>query len=296
LAFLLAHLSDAHIGPLPAVKRRELLGKRITGYLNWKRGRSAGHDMTVLGHLVEDLRAQSPSHVAMTGDIMNIGLPGEFVLAEAWLRTLGVPGADVSFVPGNHDAYTKAVLPALARTFAPWIKSDSTELPGYPYLKERGSIALIGLCSGVPTAPFIASGRIGAAQCAAFEVLLRDTGARGLTRVVMLHHPPCLRGTSVGRGLSDASAFAAIIRRAGAELILHGHNHKPSVHYLRGPDRPVPVVGVASASAFSRSGGRQASYHLFSIEGARPDVRIQARVRGVIPGKGLMGDLGPISL
>lgn len=296
MAFLLAHLSDAHIGPLPTVKRRELVGKRITGYLNWKRGRSAAHDMSVLGHLVDDLRAQSPDHVAMTGDIMNIGLPGEFVLADTWLRTLGVPGEDVSFVPGNHDAYTKGVLPALARTFAPWIKSDATGLSGYPYLKERGSIALIGLCSGVPTAPFIASGRLGAAQCTAFETLLRETGARGLTRIVMLHHPPCLRGTAVGRGLSDASAFAAIIRRAGAELILHGHNHKPSVHYLRGADRPVPVVGVASASAFSRTEGRQASYHLFSIEGAGPNARIEARGRGVIAGKGQIGDLGPISL
>jgi 3',5'-cyclic AMP phosphodiesterase CpdA len=296
LAFLLAHQSDAHNGPLPAVKRHELLGKRLTGYLNWKRGRSAAHDMTILGHLVDDLRAQSPGHIAMTGDIMNIGLPGEFVLAEAWLRSLGVPGTGVSFVPGNHDAYTKGILPALARTFAPWIKSDSTGLPGYPYLKERGSVALIGLCSGVPTAPFIASGRLGLAQCAAFEILLRETGARGLTRIVMLHHPPYLRGTNVGRGLSDASAFTSVIRRAGAELILHGHNHKPSVHYLRGPDRSVPVVGVASASAFSQSAGRQASYHLFSVEGTGPDVRIHARARGVIAGKGQMGDLGPILL
>ena len=37
--FRLAHLSDAHIGPLPRPKWRELIGKRATGYINWRRGR-----------------------------------------------------------------------------------------------------------------------------------------------------------------------------------------------------------------------------------------------------------------
>jgi 3',5'-cyclic AMP phosphodiesterase CpdA len=296
LTFLLAHLSDAHIGPLPHARRRELVGKRLTGYINWKRGRSRSHDMEVLGALVADMRAQTPDHIAMTGDIMNIGLPGEFVLADAWLRTLGAPGTEVSFVPGNHDAYTKGSLPALARTFAPWTRSDATGLPGYPYLKERGGIALIGLCSGVPTVPFIASGRLGMPQREAFEALLRETGARGLARVVLIHHPPHLRGTNVGRGLSDNGAFASVIRRVGAELILHGHNHKPSVGSLEGPARLVPVVGVPSASAVKGSPSRRAGYHLFALTGRGPDVAIEARVRGLIAGTGQMGDLGPLRL
>ena len=160
------HLSDAHIGPLPHARRRDLIGKRITGYINWKRGRSTAHDMEVLAAVVTDMRDQAPSHVAMTGDILNIGLPGEFPLAAAWLETLGEPGTQVSFVAGNHDAYTRGSLPTLARTFANWTRSDATGLPGYPFLKERGGVALIGLCSGVPRAPFIASGpsRGGAAR------------------------------------------------------------------------------------------------------------------------------------
>src|SRR6201999_3498858 len=99
-----------------------------------------------------DMTDQTPSHVAMTGDILNIALPAEFPLAEAWLKTLGEPGTNVSFVAGNHDAYTRGSLPTLARTFAPWTRSDSTGLPGYPYLKVRDGVALIVLCSGVPRA------------------------------------------------------------------------------------------------------------------------------------------------
>jgi 3',5'-cyclic AMP phosphodiesterase CpdA len=296
LAFLLAHLSDAHIGPLPPARKRDLMGKRLTGYLNWKRGRSTAHDMDILGGLVTDMQAQEPDHIAMTGDIMNIGLPGEFVLADAWLRTLGEPGSTVSFVAGNHDAYTRKSLPTLARTFAPWTASDATGLPGYPYLKERNGVALIGLCSGVPTAPFIASGRLGSKQRHAFEAMLMESGARGLTRVVMIHHPPHMRGTSVGRGLTDERAFADIMARVGAELVIHGHNHKPSVIHLPTPNRPVPIVGVASASALKGTTGRRAGYHLFSIEGTGPDARIEGRVRGLPAGSQVFCDLEPLSL
>ena len=104
--FLLAHLSDPHVGPLPRPRRRELIGKQVTGYLNWTRSRSRIHDMAVLEQIVTDMRAHHPSHVAMTGDIANIGLPAEFQLARNWLETLGAP-EDVSFVPGNHDAYVR---------------------------------------------------------------------------------------------------------------------------------------------------------------------------------------------
>ena len=53
MSYLLAHLSDAHIGPLPRPRTRDLLGKRITGFVNWrKRGRL--HDMAVLAAVVAE--------------------------------------------------------------------------------------------------------------------------------------------------------------------------------------------------------------------------------------------------
>ncbi len=298
MPFVLAHLSDAHIGPLPHARRRDLIGKRITGYINWKRGRSTAHDMDVLAAVVTDLRDQGPSQVAMTGDILNIGLPGEFPLAEAWLKTLGEPGRDVSFVAGNHDAYTRGSLPTLARTFAPWTTSDASNAPGYPYMKVRDGVALIGLCSGVPRAPFIASGRLGQSQRLACETLLAAAGAQNLTRIVMLHHPPRISdiGGHVARGLSDHQAFARMIGRVGAELIIHGHNHKLYVDYIEGPAKPVPVVGVPSASAVKGNPRNRAGYHLFSVDGTGAAATIVARARGLLPGERLIGDLGPVML
>ncbi len=298
MPFVLAHLSDAHIGPLPHARRRDLIGKRITGYINWKRGRSAAHDMDVLAAVITDMRDQAPTHVAMTGDILNIGLPGEFPLAAAWLETLGSPGSEVSFVAGNHDAYTRGSLPTLARTFAPWTRSDASGLPGYPYMKVRDGVALIGLCSGIPRAPFIASGRLGHIQRDSCEEMLAHAGAQNLTRVVMLHHPPEISDPAghIGRGLSDHNAFREMIARVGAELIIHGHNHKLYVDHMPGPKRVVPVVGVPSASAVRGNIRNRAGYHMFTITGSGADATIEGRARGLLPGMREIGDLGPIAL
>ena len=294
MSLVLAHLSDAHIGPLPRPRRRELIGKRFTGYLNWTRGRSLVHDMDVLAALVADIKAQHPDHIAMTGDILNIGLTAEYPLARAWLQTLGA-AHDVSFVPGNHDAYVRATMPDLAATFIPWT-SDDTGSASFPYLRVRGGVALIGLSSAVPTPPFIASGRLGRRQCEACASLLSRCARQGLVRVVMIHHPPHRGGARLGRALADADLFEAMIRHAGAELVIHGHNHRLSVAHLKGPGRQVPVVGVASASALRGTPDHRAGYNIFEIDGTTKEPRIKARMRGLLPGGHAIGDLRPIGL
>ncbi len=281
MSFLLAHLSDAHIGPLPRPRTRELLGKRLTGYVNWTR-RGRLHDMGVLERLVADLRRHEPDHVAMTGDILNIGLAAEFPFARAWLETLGPP-QDVSFVPGNHDAYVRGSVPHLARTFTPWVSDTGIDDPSYvfPYIRRRGGIALIGLSSAVPTAPFLASGALGKAQCVALGPLLAEAGKEGLARVLMIHHPPHRTGASGGRGLRDAKRLERVLAGHGAELVIHGHNHRASVVHLAGPRGPIPVVGVPSASAVPGSPGHRATYHLFRIEPQNTGWRITATQHGL---------------
>jgi 3',5'-cyclic AMP phosphodiesterase CpdA len=297
VSFLLAHLSDAHIGPIPRPYLAELLGKRVTGYVNWLNKRAAQHDMDVLARLVADITAQRPDHVAMTGDIVNIGLEGEFVLARNWLETLGAP-QEVSFSPGNHDAYVHASMRHVERVFAPWTSGEEREEAGagFPFLRRRAGVALIGLSSGVPTAPFVASGRLGRRQLQALADLLERTRAEGLVRVVLLHHPPHRGGAKRLRGLQDAAELESIIARHGAELVLHGHNHKQSVHFLPVPGGRAPVVGVASASAKAGAHSPGAAYNLFKIERHGEDVVITARSRGLEQGSAKIVDLGAIEL
>ena len=293
MKFLLAHLSDPHVGPLPRPRRSELIGKRATGYLNWARSRSRIHDMAVLDQIVADMKAHHPNHIAVTGDVSNIGLPAEFRLARSWLETLGPP-EQVSFVPGNHDAYVRGSLPALARTFVPWTAGEAIPGEDFPYLRLRGEVALIGLSSAVPTPPFIASGYLGRRQLRAAEVLLAETGRRGLFRVVMLHHPPRISVSSLGRGLVDAFGFAEAIRRTGAELIIHGHDHRLSLGRMETPKGLAPVVGVPSASVVRGTAHQRAGYHLFEVTSGKGACKVTARARGLLPGTSVVGDLGPL--
>src|SRR5262249_13785552 len=104
--FTLAHLSDIQLSPMPRARRRELIGKRVLGYVNWHRGRKLVHRRDILDVLTRDIAERRPDHVAVTGDLVNLGLPGEFVLAAEWLRHLGPPER-VTAIPGNHDAYVR---------------------------------------------------------------------------------------------------------------------------------------------------------------------------------------------
>jgi 3',5'-cyclic AMP phosphodiesterase CpdA len=295
VSFLLAHLSDAHIGPLPRPHRRELLGKRITGYMNWKRGRSLTHNMDVLAAIVADIHAQKPDHIAMTGDILNIGLKAEFPFAAAWLETLGPPDK-VSFVPGNHDAYTRGSMPHVASTFAKWTTSDATGESGFPYLRIRNGIALVGLSSGVPTAPFLASGRLGSKQRARLDALLADLARQKLPRVIMVHHPPNRGGGGAGRSLTDRREFEEIVSRCGVHLVIHGHNHRMTISYIDRNDARIPVVGVQSASAAGGTRMHRAGYNLFRIDTKGTEVKITARPRGLSTSTNAMADLGEYRL
>ena len=134
MSFVIAHITDPHLSPAPMPGFADLRLKRVMGFINWKRGRERLNDMGVLKRLVDDLRAQRPDHVAVTGDLVNIGMAAEFHRAALWMETLGEP-YDVSFVPGNHDAYVRASMPLLEATFAPWATSD-----GAP--REQGDLPL----------------------------------------------------------------------------------------------------------------------------------------------------------
>lgn len=294
VTYFLAHLSDAHIGPLPKAKIRDLLNKRLTGYLNWRR-RSSIHSMVTLNQIVSDIKSQSPDHIAMTGDILNLGLPEEFPLARAWLTTLGDP-QDVSFVPGNHDAYLRSSMLHIGETFAQWCANDDDDQMQFPYLRVRGDIAMIGLSSAIPTGPFLASGRVGSTQLRDFADVLENTGRDGLCRVVMIHHPPFRGATNPGRGLRDAGTFEKVIQQHGAELILHGHNHRRLRHDIKGPEGKVPVIGVASASAVPGSPRHLAQYHIYEIDRAGNGWKIVMRVRGIEQADGEIHELDRVEL
>jgi len=263
--FTLAHLSDPHLGPLPEVRWRDLASKRAFGYANWRRGRAASLGPTSLQALIEDLQRAEPDHIAVTGDLINIGLPAEVEAAKLWLAALGET-ADVTIVPGNHDAYLPGSVRRFTEAWAPWMSGDDTgPATGFPFVRVREPVALVGVSSAVATAPLMATGRIGDTQAEALAETLDALGRDDLFRVVLIHHPPIAGSTPWHKRLIGGSRFRAAVAAGGAELVLHGHNHVTSIAAIPGRDAPVPVVGATSASLHAHGGRPGGSYLLYRI-------------------------------
>jgi 3',5'-cyclic AMP phosphodiesterase CpdA len=274
--FRLAHVTDPHFRSArggQGIRAGELWGKRAVGYVNLVVNRVRKHKMDLLEDMRLDLRAQAPDHLAVTGDLSNLAVTAEWRSALAWLDLSGVAPDAISVIPGNHDAYVPQVLATreFERLFAPYQTSDldrpgDSESAHYPFVQIREPLALIGVSSAVATGDLGAWGAIGAAQLARLEAILKAPELAALTRVVLVHHPPVIHKDGEHRNLRDRDAFAQVLARAGADLVLHGHDHEDQRAELPGPDgRAIPVIGAGSAS-YAGGPERRSRYSVYEFE------------------------------
>ncbi|WP_375623370.1 MULTISPECIES: metallophosphoesterase family protein [unclassified Bartonella] len=265
--FYLAHISDIHLSPLPQPSLFELFGKRLTGYLNWQKKRKSQMVTNVLETLINTLNKKKTDHLVISGDLVNLALDKEFEQAHRWLLNLGQP-QDISLTFGNHDAYVRGAFQKACTLFKPWITGDvpqkSTFL--FPYMRIRKNVAIIATSSAIATPPFQASGYFGKVQAQTLPFFLKEAAQHNLFRVVMIHHPPFPKATSWHKKLWDIKRFLDVIKYHGCELILHGHTHLPTLNYIEGPIKKIPIVGVPSASQAFGDKKPPAGFNLFSIE------------------------------
>jgi 3',5'-cyclic AMP phosphodiesterase CpdA len=279
-AFTLAHFSDVHLpstfgGGLPHWN-----AKRVLGYVNWMRKRRRVHKGEVADKLVADAKALRPDHIAITGDLINLGMPCEYEAALAWLKTVGPP-RDVTVVPGNHDIYSNPHGDPGVRRWAEYMGGENDTL-AFPFVRRIGPVALVGLNSAVETPPFYASGKLGRHQLEIAGELLEALGDEGAIRVVLIHHPPLPDLAPSRRALSDAAHFVHLLERGNAELVLYGHNHRTRTDWLATSGDAIPLVGTGSASAAIEHGEEPAAnYNLFTFFKNNKGLRIRHIVRGI---------------
>lgn len=278
--FKLAHISDCHLGPLPMVRRRELISKRVLGYINWQRNRAKAFVAGTTEILLADMQAQQPDHIAVTGDLVNLGLEAEFENAGRFLVSLGTPET-VTAIPGNHDAYVPGALDRFNLHCAPYLTSDpgtTAATTPYPIIRKRGPLAIIGLSTARASGPFMATGAVDHRQRERMEAGLLSSS--GQFRVVLIHHPPFDKAGPWHKRLVGARQLRDVWQKTGAELVLHGHTHLPTRRTVEGPDGPIAVFGVASAAQAPGGHRPAASYTLFEIAEADDAWTVTAIRRG----------------
>lgn len=273
--FTLAHLSDLHLGPLPAgAARKHFRLKRTIGAVNWRLNRHRVHSKAVADAIAADIVKSAPDHVALTGDLVNVAAHVEFEAAARWMAAFGEPSW-ISFVPGNHDTYVRVDWRHGLACLEAYMKGDMRVAPAqlspqidtpFPYVRLRRNVALIGLSTAVPQPLHRACGLLGKTQLESLTFLLGDLRERGYARIIMIHHPPLPGLAKPRKALIDAALLRDVLETHGAELVLHGHNHEPMHHRLPSRFGTVNIMGVPSASVAETTHHAMASWNLYRIQ------------------------------
>lgn len=228
----IAHLSDPHLG---------------------------AHSTAELRSLPEDVAAAGPTVTVLTGDLTMRARPGQFRLARALLDRLPRP---LLVVIGNHDLPLGNPLARLARPYQGYRAYLAEDLD--PVVAAPG-VLVCGLNSAAPWR--WKQGRVTRRQLTGLAGSFRAAPVAGL-RVVALHHPLSQRG--VGR-LAGRSRLLAELGRAGVDLVLAGHTHRPAARRVAVPDGGGPtslVEVVASTATSARTRGAGCSWTVVQADAA----------------------------
>jgi 3',5'-cyclic AMP phosphodiesterase CpdA len=240
--------------------------KRIIGAFSWYLRRRKRHLAEIANAARASILAANPSHIALTGDLVNIAAWNEFPAGAEWLRNFAAP-EKLTFIPGNHDAYVHVPWEKGLAHLTPWMASDKQDASAerFPLLRLRRNVALIGLNSGKPQYLHLAAGSLGEQQLRDTAHMLQTLGQQGFYRVLMIHHPP-LPGLAIKRkALTDAEALKQVLIAEGCELVLHGHNHTATTTWLETKSGNTPVIGVPSASMRGDASHPAAAWNLYHI-------------------------------
>ncbi|HNR76633.1 MAG TPA: metallophosphoesterase [Parvularculaceae bacterium] len=288
----LAHLTDLHL-PLPVRPSvGELLNKRILGYMSWRRVRQFRHRIDALEAVAADCRHMAPDFTAISGDLVNISLEAEFSAGAQWLKA-NFDQSAAAMAPGNHDAYVKVDWErglGLAGSYMRGSRLGETAMRApvgprdFPFVRTVNDVGLIFANSSPPTAPWLATGRLGRDQIDRIGAELDQLGAAGKCRVLILHHPITDGATTPRKALRDRAMLRETLFEKGAELVLHGHTHRSIWATIGTKHGQCAVLGGASASHPRAQGAyRPARYNFISITRKSDGWRMQVEVRELDP-------------
>jgi 3',5'-cyclic AMP phosphodiesterase CpdA len=266
---VIAHVSDLHLSPVPFPWGDGL--KPALGWINWRR-KPGAHDPAITARVMAAVTAAAPDHIALTGDLIELGLASEYRAAAEALATFGPP-CRLSWAPGNHDVYTRRAVPRLRDGLGGWLAAEvppqnAADIRShFPRLVMTGRVALVTLCSGLPTWLFSAEGELGTAQLARLDAMLASLDRTAQLPVIAIHHPPHAPGLSPLKRLRDADQLLRLLARHRCPLVLHGHLHQACEASASIDGFAIAMAGAPSASSAGHHGDDPAGYSLVHVGG-----------------------------
>jgi 3',5'-cyclic AMP phosphodiesterase CpdA len=228
-------------------------------------------DPAVVAALTEELNADPPDLVAISGDLTQGAHISEFRAARAFLNGLQAPSLAV---PGNHDISPYNLPERFLDPYARWRRTISSETS--PTWRNE-NVAVIGLNSARRLGLHWDWSRGRVTHMRLAQLLARlDALPAELVKVVVMHHPllpPELAPRTPVAGGAVAALRALEARKV--RLVLAGHLHRGFTR-LASPSGAQPLIVQGATATSVRLRGEPNAYNQITI---RPDGDVDLQVR-----------------
>ena len=255
MSLRILHFSDLHLPFPPGAFRTPQIfhPKRLVACVNFylRRGSKYADAIQKLNGLNDFLRREPVDYLLFTGDSLNFGLEREFTAAAPRLaETFALARCGALAVPGNHDLYTSSSLPLHRKHLAPLLRSDlpdSATLTGFPLVRWMGDDAVaIAFNTSRPNFNFWnSSGRVPTLELDALACLLARPEIAARRHLFLMTHYP-FDEAGYFHGLRNSRPLLHLLRDRPHLVLLHGHNHRPYTHLVRGTPTPLYCAGSLS--------------------------------------------------
>ena len=248
-------------------------------FLSFGRPLDAAGRQRKLRRALRTARQVGAHHVVVSGDLTEIGTPGEFeTLAESLLEC-GIAPERITLVPGNHDLYSSADAWrwALAGPLAPFARTSARQ-PGKAL--DIGGATLLPIDATFHQPVTRSAGIIDDANLEAIERHASDSVLARRPLVIVQHHPPFVRKTGAWHwidGLIGAVRMMSLLERFRHLFVLHGHLHTPvdralgcGVRRIFGATATVDDDACARVRVYDIRDGRFQSVGTTGISGVAP--------------------------
>lgn len=209
--------------------------------------------------------------VAVSGDFSQRARSGEFQRAAVFLRDAQKVSRTIS-VPGNHDVawwHAPLGIGRPERLYENYLKYISTDLepvlrlPGVTFVGVNTSHGVTARTLTWNMRDISIIGDLRREQFKSAEAAFEKTETAD-ARVVVMHHNPVAGELSQRHGLKHTKKILGAFAAMGVDLILCGHDHQESVHYIE-HTRKGTVISTAGTVSNRSRGGRPSSVNVIHI-------------------------------
>jgi 3',5'-cyclic AMP phosphodiesterase CpdA len=224
----IAHLSDVHMLDETRTDRSRARNYDLsTRFVSIGRPLDPVERRKKLSNGLQAARRAGARHFVLSGDLTEMGTKAQYEALAETLHESHIQPWRITLVPGNHDAYDSptAWREALDGPLRPWAMSSA---------RNPGAVVDIGYACILPVdvachqAVTRSAGEISEATVEALEARAADFAFRDKPILVVQHHPPFERKTSILQwidGLRGWARMMAFLERFPAVHVLHGHLH-----------------------------------------------------------------------